>query len=168
MRVFSRIAFSLLAVAVLALPAFSQPLQSACPLTLVASNPPASAFGQSPHGVFRSGSQVFVLRGQTLTTYTVTDLGDMQIAREDFIGDLAGRTPIGAATFSNGFLYVSSEVGLEIYDLRNVRAGGSAPVRTSRTAGLIYHRLAVSGTTLAALFPATDIPCAPSVTCVTV
>ena len=164
MRVFPRIALTVLALAVVAAPAFSQPLQSNCPLTLVASNPPASAFGQSPHGAFRSGSLVFVLRGQTLTTYTVTDLGDMQIAREDFISDLANRNPVGGVAFANGFLYVSSESGLEIYDLSNVRAGGSAPVRRSRVAGLNYRRLTVSGTTLAGLFPGTDLPCAPAST----
>ena len=112
-----------------------------------------TAFYQSPHGVFRFGSQVFVLRGQTLTTYTVTDLGDMQIAREDFIGSLAARETKGGVAFSAGFLYISSEAGLEIYDLRNVRAGGTAPILVSRTPGLHYHRLAISGNTLAALYP---------------
>jgi hypothetical protein len=166
MRVFSRIALALVAAAVLAQPAFSQPLQSKCPLTLVATNPPSSGFAGSPHGVFRSGNQVFVLRGQTLTTYTVTDLGDMQIAREDFLSSLAGRN-IGATAFSNGFLYVSSEGGIEIFDLRNVSASGSAPVSVARISGVNYRRLAVSGSTLAALFPATDMPCAPSFTCPT-
>lgn len=160
MRVFTRIALALLAVALLAQPAFSQQQQASCPLTLVASNPPASGFAQSPHGVFRFGSQVFVLRGQTLTTYTVTDLGDMQIAREDFISGLAGQNQIGAAAFSNGFLYVSSEGGLEVFDLRNVRAGGGAPISVTRLMGMNYHRLAVSGNTLVGLFPGTDMPCA--------
>ena len=81
MRVFLRVALAFLAAALLAAPGFSQPSQTNCPLTLVATNPASSAFAQSPHGVFRSGNQVFALRGQTLTTYTVTDLGDMQIAR---------------------------------------------------------------------------------------
>lgn len=166
MRVFSRIALAFVAAAVLAQPAFSQPLQSNCPLTLVATNPPASGFAGSPHGVFRSGNQVFALRGQTLTTYTVTDLGDMQIAREDFLSSLAGRN-IGATAFANGFLYVSSEGGIEIFDLRNVSAGGPAPVSVARIGGVNYRRLAVSGSTLAALFPATDMPCAPSLTCPT-
>ena len=49
----------------------------------------------------------------------------MQIAREDFIASLAGRETKGGVAFSNGLLYISSEAGLEIYDLRNVRAGGS-------------------------------------------
>lgn len=160
MRVLSRIALVVLAVAVLsATAAFADQYQATCPLTLVATNAAPTAFYQSPHAVFRSGSQVFALRGQTLTTYTVTDLGDMQIAREDFIGSLAARETKGGVAFGNGFLYVSSEAGLEIYDLRNVRAGGTAPILVSRTPGLRYHRLAISGTTLAALYPATDLPC---------
>ncbi|HEX9164094.1 MAG TPA: hypothetical protein VF980_20490 [Thermoanaerobaculia bacterium] len=147
---------------------FSSPLLQAqqviadCPLTLVSNNPASSDFSLSPHGVFRSGSQVFVLRGQTLSTYNLTDLGDLQIAREDFIGSLGARETTGGVTFSNGRLFVSSEAGLEIFDLTNVRAGGTAPVLISRTAGLHYRRLAVSGNTLAALFPATDLPCAPT------
>src|SRR5205807_10005838 len=160
MPVLSRLALVVLAVAVLSAPtAVADQYQATCPLTLVATNAGPTAFYQSPHGVFRFGSQVFALRGQTLTTYTVTDLGDMQIAREDFIGALAARETKGGVAFNAGFLYVSSEAGLEIYDLRNVRAGGTAPILISRTPGLRYHRLAVSGTTLAALYPATDLPC---------
>ena len=163
MRVFSRLALVVLAVGVLFAPAaFADQYQATCPLTLVATNATNAAtspFYLSPHGVFRFGSQVFALRGQTLTTYTVTDLGDMQIAREDFIASLAGRETKGGVAFSNGLLYISSEAGLEIYDLRNVRAGGTAPVPLSRTPGLRYHRLAISGTTLAALYPATDLAC---------
>jgi hypothetical protein len=160
MRVLSRLAVVVLAVAVLSAPtALADQYQANCPLTLVATNAPPTAFYQSPHGVFRFGSQVFALRGQTLTTYTVTDIGDMQIAREDFIGALAARETKGGVAFGAGFLYVSSEAGLEIYDLRNVRAGGTAPILVSRTPGLRYHRLAISGTTLAALYPATDLPC---------
>jgi hypothetical protein len=160
MRVLSRLALVVLAVGVLSAPAaVADQYQATCPLTLVSTNAGPTAFFQSPHGVFRFGSQVFALRGQTLTTYTVTELGDMQIAREDFIGALAARESKGGVAFNAGFLYVSSEAGLEIYDLRNVRAGGTAPILVSRTPGLRYHRLAVSGTTLAALYPATDLPC---------
>jgi hypothetical protein len=160
MRVLSRLALVFLAVAVLSAPtAVADQYQATCPLTLVSTNAGPTAFYQSPHGVFRFASQVFALRGQTLTTYTVTDLGDMQIAREDFIGALAARETKGGVAFNLGFLYISSEAGLEIYDLRNVRAGGTAPILVSRTPGLRYHRLAVSGTTLAALYPATDLPC---------
>jgi hypothetical protein len=161
MRVLSRLALVVLAVAVLsASTAAADQYEATCPLTLVSTNAGPTAFYQSPHGVFRFGSQVFALRGQTLTTYTVTDTGDMQIAREDFIGALAARESNGGMAFNGGFLYVSSEAGLEIYDLRNVRVGGTAPILVSRTPGLRYHRLAVSGNTLAALYPATDLPCA--------
>jgi hypothetical protein len=164
MRVSSRIALVVISVAVLLAPAaFAQKIAD-CPLDFVASNPPASAFYQSPHGVFRSGGQVFELRGQTLTTYTVTDVGDMQVAREDFIGSLGARESNGGVAFANGFLFISSEAGLEIYDLRNVRSGGNAPLLVSRTPGLHYRRLAVSGNTLAALFPSTDLPCYPNST----
>jgi len=160
MRVLSRLALVVLAVAVLSAPtAIADQYGASCPLTLVATNAAPTAFYQSPHGVFRFGTQVFALRGQTLTTYAVTDLGDMQIAREDFIGALAARETKGGVAFNAGFMYISSEAGLEIYDLRNVRAGGTAPILVSRTPGLRYHRLAVSGTTLAALYPATDLPC---------
>jgi hypothetical protein len=165
MRVFSRIALVSLAVLVLAAPtAFCQPVQANCPLTLVGTNPAVTAFYQSPHGVFRSGSLVFVLRGQVLTTYTATDLGDLSVAREDFLGTLGARETTGGVAFAGGFLYVSSEAGLEIFDLRAVRAGGSPPVLVSRTMGLHYRRLAVTGTTLAALFPAVDLPCYPGTT----
>ena len=98
MRVLSRLVLVVLAVAVLSAPAaLADQYQAICPLTLVATNAPPTAFYQSPHGVFRFGSQVFALRGQTLTTYAVTDLGDMQIAREDFIGALAARETKGGA-----------------------------------------------------------------------
>src|SRR5258708_3982684 len=160
MRVLSRIALVVLVAAVLVpAAAVADQYQAPCPLTLVATNGAPTAFSISPHGVFRFGSQVFALRGQTLTTYSVSDLGDMQIAREDFIGALAARETKGGVAFSNGFLYVSSEAGLEIYDLRSVRAGGTAPILISRTQGLRYHRLAINGNLLAALYPATDLPC---------
>ncbi|GAC1395061.1 MAG: hypothetical protein NVSMB68_11950 [Thermoanaerobaculia bacterium] len=163
MRVLSR--FALVVIVALG---FSSPrlhadhLQADCPLTLVGNNPAASDFSLSPHGVFRSGSQVFVLRGQTLSTYNVTDTGDMQIAREDFIGSMGARESTGGVAFSNGYLYVSSEAGLEVFDLRNVRAGGTAPALVSRTPGVHYRRLAVNGTMLAGLYPSTDLPCYPT------
>src|ERR1043165_6360371 len=109
--------------------------QAPAPMQLVATNPPASAFYQSPHGVFRFGTQVFALRGQTLTTYTVTDLGDLTIAREDFVGALGAREANGGVAFNNGFMFVSSEAGLEVLDLRSVRAGGTAPNLVSRLPG---------------------------------
>ena len=96
MRVFSRIALVIVSVAVISAPAaLGQPNVASCPVTLVAQNAPATDFYKSPHGIFRSGSQVFELRGQTLTTYTVTDLGDMQVAREDFVGSMAARESNG-------------------------------------------------------------------------
>jgi len=134
-------------------------------MQLAASNaaPLSAIFNQSPHGVFRFGNLVYELRGGWLTTYAVTDLGDIQVVREDFMGSLAGREENGGITFANGFLYVSTEAGLEIFDLRNTRAGGTAPVptRTQPVPGLHYRRLAVNGNTMAALYPATDLPCAP-------
>ena len=108
MRVFSRIVLVAVAAVLLIAPAvLASHLEADCPLQLVATNPPAGAFYQSPHGVFRFGSQVFALRGQTLTTYTVTDLGDMQIVREDFIAALAGRETKGGVAFNAGFLYAN-------------------------------------------------------------
>jgi hypothetical protein len=167
MRVFPRIVLILAIVVLSASPLLSQPIPSGCPLTLVGTNPPpaSSAFYQSPHGVFRYGSQVFVLRGQTLTTYNVTDLGDLQVIREDFVGSLAARESNGGVTFAGGFLGVSSEAGFEIFDLRDVRAGGSAPRLMSRTPNMHYRRLAVNGSIVAGLFPATDLPCAPGAGC---
>jgi hypothetical protein len=96
-----------------------------------------------------------------LSTYAVTDLGDLQLTRpDDIITSLAGREANGGTAFSSsGFLFVSSEAGLEIFDMRNVRAGGNPPLLVSRTPGVHYRRLAVNGNTLAALFPATDMPC---------
>ncbi|HYS53391.1 MAG TPA: hypothetical protein VER58_06470 [Thermoanaerobaculia bacterium] len=160
MRVFSRVALTLLAAVLLVAPSVkASHLEADCPLRLVAANASATPFFQSPHGAFRSGSQVFVLRGQTLTTFSVTDLGDIQVAREDFVGTLGGRESAGGVAFANGFMYISSDAGLEIFDLRAVRAGGSAPLLVSRTPDLHYRRLAISGNTLAGVFPAYDFPC---------
>src|SRR3981081_108147 len=90
MRVLSRLALVVLAVAVFSAPtALADQYQATCPLTLVATNAPPTAFYQSPHGVFRFGSQVFALRGQTLTTYAVTRLADRQIAPQDFLRALS-------------------------------------------------------------------------------
>ena len=164
MRVFSRIALVVILAVCLVPAVFADHLTADCPLTLVGqSTPPATTFGLSPHGVFRSGNQVFVLRGQTLSTYTVTDLGDLQLARpDDFIGSQASRESNGGTAFSNGILFLSTEAGLEIYDLRGVRAGGNAPILVSRMTGVHYRRLAVNGNTLAGLFPSTDLPCYPT------
>ncbi|HEX7193291.1 MAG TPA: hypothetical protein VF381_17095 [Thermoanaerobaculia bacterium] len=160
---FSR--FALVVAALLfAAPLFAQ-YQATCPLSLVATNPSAPNFGTSPHGVFRyttgSSDQVFVLHGQTLTTYSVSATGDLQVAREDLIGSMAARETNGGVAFNNGFLYISSEAGLEIFDLRNVRAGGGAPLFQSRSLGLHYRRLTATGNLLAGVYPGTDLPCSP-------
>lgn len=163
MRVFSRIALVVIFIVSVIPSLYADHLTADCPLTRVGeSAPPANNFALSPHGVFRFGTQVFVLRGQTLSTYTVTDLGDLQLAREDFIGSEASRESSGAAAFSNGFLFLSSEAGLEIYNLTGVRAGGNAPLLVSRMPGVHYRRLAVNGNVVAALFPSTDLPCYPT------
>jgi len=108
MRVCPRLALVL--VLVFAAPAvFADHVQADCPLTLVGTNAPASNFNLSPHGAFRFGSLVFVLRGQTLSTFSVTDLGDMQVVREDFVGSLGARETNGGVAFSNGMLFISSE-----------------------------------------------------------
>src|ERR1700730_16894876 len=167
MRVFSRIALTFLAAVVLIAPtALASHLEADCPLRLVAARGPATPFFQSPHGAFHFGNLVFMLRGQSLTTFSVNELGDQlgeipgsNTVREDFVGTLGGRDASGGVAFSNGFLYISSEAGLEIFDLRGVRPGGSAPVLVSRTPGLHYRRLAITGNTLAGLFPALDFPC---------
>jgi hypothetical protein len=156
MRVWSRIA-----LVVVSLFSTAALMGASCPLSLAGSTPPATSFELSPHGVFRFNNLVYALRGQVLATYVVNDVGNLQIAREDFIGSLAGRNTRGGVAFSDGFLYISSEAGLEIYDLRNVRTGGSAPVLVHRAAGFNYHRLAVSGNRLAGLMPVGDLPCYP-------
>lgn len=162
MRVISRFALVAILLILAVTPAFAA--DANCPLTLVSTNPPTTGFDLSATGVFRSNNLVYVLRGQVLTTYNVTALGDMSIAREDFIGSLAAREQNSSSAFLNGYLYVSSRAGLEIFDLRNVRAGGGAPILVSRTAGLSYERLAINGTRLAGLHPATLLPCYPNAT----
>lgn len=157
MRVWSRIA---LVVVSLFLAAASQ--AATCPLSLSGQTPPATEFELSPHGIFRNGALIHALRGQILTTYTTNDVGNLQVAREDFLGSLAGRSSEGAVAFANGHLFVSTESGLEIFDLRNVRAGGTAPVLVHRAPFVRYSRLAINGNRLAGLNPWTDQPCYPS------
>src|SRR5438045_1760767 len=155
MRVTIRIAL-FLAVFTVTAPLFADHFIADCPLTLAANTPasPNATFALSPHGVFRMGAQVFVIRGGVLSTYTVTDLGDLQLARpDDTLTSFAGRESNGGIAFNNGFLFMSTEAGLEIFDLRNVRAGGTAPLLVSRTAGLHYRRLAVFNNLLAAVYP---------------
>lgn len=161
MRVWSRIAL----VVVVLFPAFvlkAEHYQAQCPLSLAGTTAPTSDFALSPHAVFRSDDLVYVLRGQTLLTYSVNDTGELELVREDFIDDMASRETEGGVAFSDGYLFVSGEAGLEIFDLSNVRVGGNAPSLVSRTAGLHYRRIAVSGNRLAGLYPSTDLPCYPT------
>ncbi len=161
MRVWSRIVLVIVVLISASPSLLADHYKADCPLSMVDSTPAVTDFELSPHGVFKYGSLVFALRGNILATYSTTDLGNLSIAREDYLGSLAARESNGGVTFSNGYLYVSSEAGLEIFDLRNTRVGGTAPVLVSRTPGLHYRRLAVNGTTLAALYPSTDLPCYP-------
>ncbi|HEX8170123.1 MAG TPA: hypothetical protein VF824_06255 [Thermoanaerobaculia bacterium] len=132
-------------------------LRADCPLSLADATAAESDFESSPHGVFRSGSTVFVLRGGMLTTYTANDLGNLVIAREDFVGSLHAREAEGGVAFAGNFLYVSSEAGLEVFRL----SATAAPVPIARIPGVHYRRLTVSGNRLAGLFPMTDMGCAP-------
>ena len=159
-----RVGFRVALVVVILLSAGTMPadhVQGECPLTLVDSTTAVTDFDLSPHGVFRSGTLVYVLRGNILTTYSTSDAGNLTIAREDFLGNLQAREVNGGVTFGNNMLYISSEAGLEVYDLTNTRVGGTAPVRRSVTPGLHYRRLTVSGNRLAGLYPSTDLPCYP-------
>ena len=161
MRVLSRLALVVLAVAVLSAPtAVADQFQADVPVDAGRRPTPDRPRSTSRRTASSaSASQVFVLRGQTLTTYTVTDLGDMQIAREDFIGALAARETNGGVAFNNGFLYVCSEAGLEIFDLRNVRAGGTAPSSSRARRACTTTGWPSAATRWPALYPATDLPC---------
>lgn len=161
MRVWSRIALVVVVALFSTATLSADHLSGQCPLSLADSTPATTQFHLSPHGVFRFGSLVFTLRGQVLTTYAPNDVGNLQIAREDFVGSLAARETEGGVAFDNGFLYISSEAGLEIYDLRNTRVGGTAPVLVNRSAGFHYRRMTISGNRLAGLYPNTDMPCYP-------
>lgn len=164
MRVWSRIAL----VVVVVLSGFSlsaDHFQGQCPLSLADSTPAESEFHRSPHGAFRSGNLVYVLRGQVLTTYTTNDVGNLQIVREDPLGSLVGHETEGGVAFANNHLFISTEAGLEIFNLTNVRPGGGAPVPIARGAGaanMHYRRMTISGNRLAGLYPATDLPCYPT------
>src|SRR6185436_7095833 len=96
-----------------------------------------------------------------MTTYTINAVGDLQVVRVDPMNSLEGREANGGVAFGNGYLYVSSEAGLEVFDMRNVRAGGNAPLLVASRAGFHYRRLAVNGTKLAGLYPLYDLPCYP-------
>jgi hypothetical protein len=135
-----------------------------CPLSLVGQTAPASAFDPSPHGAFRNGSSIYLLRGETLTTLNLTDTGEVTIGRQDRMGQLNGRETAGGVAYQNGYLYVTSEdAGLEIFDLRSTHGGntGVAPAFVSRTSVPHYQEIAVEGNLLAALYPANELPCVP-------
>lgn len=138
-----------------------------CPLAFIGAVPatPGSTFGVGPHAIFRNGSLVYVLRGSTLTTLNVTDIGDIQLARPEDPIPAIGREVDGGVVYHNGFMYVSTEAGLEVFDLRTTRGGtgGTGPIFVTRVPGAHYRRLAASGNFLAGLFPMGDIPCSPSV-----
>jgi hypothetical protein len=168
MRILSRVALVVFLCSLCSSAFAALDLTAECKLSLVGTNPSTDAFSASPHGVFRNGSLVYALRGQRLTTYNVTDLGDLQVAREggDFIGSLAARDTNGGVAYSGGKLYISSAAGLEIYDISNVRSGGNPPVLVSRSRDFNYRRLTVSGDgkILAGIYPISEIPCAPLTT----
>ncbi len=134
---------------------------SDCPLSLVGTTPAISSFSSSPHGAFKNGSLVYLLRGQTLTTLEATALGDLEVVREDDVDELASRDDEGGTLYHNGFLFVSGEAGLEVFDLTNVSATGSAPELLTRIPGLHYRNMAANGNLLAATYPAYDQPCSP-------
>lgn len=167
MRLTVRVFLSFLLSIVLLVPAaVASHFIGDCPVSLIGSTAPTSEFFSSPHGTFRNGSVVYLLRGDVLTTLNLTDLGDTSVARQDRISTLAGVEDEGDTAYSNGFLYIVSEAGLEIFDLRNTHGGtgATAPVFSSRSRVPHYRRVAVSGNILAALFPANDLPCVPGYT----
>ncbi len=161
MRSVSRV--TLLVVALLAVvvpPAMADHFVADCPLTFVGQADAASQYGLSPHGVFKNGSVIYVLRGQVLQTLAVTDSGEVSVVREDFLESLAADDPDGGTAYSNGYLFISSGAGLEIYDLRNTRGGaaGRAPVKVSQTPAPHYGKLAVQGNVLAGLLSGNESP----------
>ena len=164
MRVWSRVALVVIVLFTLSSAAVADHFQADCPLTLVGSVPgqESAEIGDSPHGIFRQNNQVFVLRGQDITTYNANEAGELTFVRRDTVSLMASRDPRAAGIINNGYLYLSSEAGLEVFDLRNVRAGGNEPLLVTRIPGRHYRRFAVSGNTLAALYPATDLPCHPT------
>ncbi len=144
-------------------PAFGDHFVSDCPLSLVGSAGPSTPFGSSPNGVFRNGSVIYSLRGDRLTTFSINPVGEVVVARDDEMSPFAARDVDGGVAYDAGYLYVSSEAGLEIFDLRTVQPGpfGTEPIRVSRTPGLHYRQMTVSGNLLAAVYPMYDIPCTP-------
>jgi hypothetical protein len=147
-------------------PAVAGHQQADCLLTLAGQTAPGGAIGTSPHGAFRNGSVLYTLRGDHLTTFDINDVGEVRVARQDRLVNLGATDHQGGVAYRSGYLYVVSEAGLEVFDLRTVRGGptGTAPGFVSRTATPHYRRVAVNGNLLAALYPASDLPCVPGVT----
>jgi hypothetical protein len=165
MRSVSRVFLLVLVLLAASAPAIlAEHVVADCPLTLVGQSAPASHWDLSPHGIFRNGSVIYTLRGQTLTTLSATDTGELIIGREDFLSNLSATGLDGGVTYSNGYLFVSSGAGLEIYDLRNTRPGttGLAPVKVTRVSAPHYQRLAVFGNVLIGLHPASGLRCVPA------
>ena len=162
MRVLSRFALVVVVVLSLAAPLAADHFVGQCPLSLADSAPPTSRFADSPTAVFTSGNQIFVLRGNTITTYSRNDAGQLTDppVRSDLLGSLGAREQNGGVAFNNNRLFLSSEAGFEIFDLASMASNGAGPSFVSRTPNLHYRRLAVSGNIVAALYPATDLPCA--------
>ncbi|MFN2443842.1 MAG: hypothetical protein ABR517_14300 [Thermoanaerobaculia bacterium] len=163
MRLINRVVFLTLLLAFATTgSALAEHFVADCPLSLVSGTPSISSFSSSPHGVFKNGSMVYLLRGQNLTTLEATALGDLKPVREDFLDEMVNRDPDGGSAYHNGYLFLGGDAGLEVWDLRNVRPNGTAPVQLERIPGVHYSRLAAHGNILAGLFPATDLPCAPN------
>lgn len=158
--IFRVVLFTLLAFCVSAV-SHADHFTADCPLTFVDGTDAVSAFSGSPHGVFRNGSVVYLLRGQNLTTLETTVLGDLKVLREDSLDDMWNRDVNGATVYHNGYLYVSGDAGLEVFDLRSVSGTGNGPSFLARFPGLHYREMAASGNVLAAVYSANDLPCAP-------
>lgn len=134
-----------------------------CPLSFVSATAASSAFGIGPHGVFRNGSRIFVVRGGRLLTLNTTPSGELTIARPEDLLLTVGSEIQGGVVFHNGFLYIATESGLETFEMTSLGGPGTpGPVPRLRVPGVHYRRLAAFGSFLAALFPMNDIPCNPA------
>lgn len=153
--------FSFLAFAVVSTTVFAEHLTADCPLSYVGSTAAITSFTSSPHGVFKNGNVVYLLRGQNLTTLESTALGDLVVVREDFLDAMTNSDVDGAVVYQNGYMFVSGDTGFEVFDLRDVRAGGSAPIRLNHIGDAHYTEMAVSGNVLVGTYSSNLLPCAP-------
>lgn len=158
---FRVVLFSVLVFAVVSTTAFADHLTADCPLSYVGSTAAITPFTSSPHGVFHNGNVVYLLRGQNLTTLETTQVGDLVVVREDFLDAMTNRDVEGASVYQNGYLFVSGDTGLEVFDLRDVQAGGSAPIRLAHLGDAHYSQMAASGNVLVGTYSSTLLPCAP-------